>query len=150
MLVPPRFSASLLCSVLILSCGCARSQDSGQQRGSSAQYFLISVNIQVPYWQTAGAGFKKAASELQVKAEVAGPSNYDPKAEEQEFSRVVKLKPAGILVSPADPELMKPDIDAAIAAGIPVITIDADSPASKRLSFIGTDTTKREGSGVSF
>ena len=139
MLVPPRFSVSLLCSVLILSYGCARSQDSGQQRGSSAQYFLISVNIQVPYWQTAGAGFMKAASELQVKAELVGPSNYDPKAEEQEFSRVVKLKPAGILVSPADPELMKPDIDAAIAAGIPVMTIDADSPSSKRLSFIGTD-----------
>jgi ribose transport system substrate-binding protein len=140
MLVPPGFSNSLLCGVLILSYGCARGQDPRQQRGPSAQYFLISVNIQVPYWQTAGAGFKKAASELQVNAEVAGPSNYDPKAEEQEFSRVVKLKPAGILVSAADPELMKPDIDAAIAAGIPVMTIDADSPSSKRLSFIGTDS----------
>src|SRR5260370_9098274 len=76
---------------------------------------------------------------MQVQATVAGPGNYDPKAEQQEFRRVVQLKPAGILVSPADPELMKSDIDAAIAAGIPVITIDSDSPASKRLSFIGTD-----------
>jgi ribose transport system substrate-binding protein len=138
-LVPPRLFTFLLFSVLTLSCGCARSQDSGQQPGTSAQYFLISVNMQVPYWQTAGAGFKKAASELQVQAEVAGPNNYDPKAEQQEFRRVVKLKPAGILVSPADPELMKPEIDAAIAAGVPVMTIDADSPSSKRLSFIGTD-----------
>lgn len=139
MLVPPRCSTFLLFGALTLSYGCARSQDSGQQRGTSARYFLISVNMQVPYWQTAAAGFKKAASELQVQAEVTGPNNYDPKAEQQEFSRVVKLKPAGILVSPADPELMKPEIDAAIAAGIPVMTIDTDSPSSGRLSFIGTD-----------
>jgi ribose transport system substrate-binding protein len=139
MLVPPRCSTFLLFGALTLSYGCARSQDSGQQRGPSARYFLISVNMQVPYWQTAGAGFKKAASELQVQAEVTGPNNYDPKAEQKEFSRVVKLKPAGILVSPADPDLMKPEIDAAIAAGIPVMTIDTDSPSSRRLSFIGTD-----------
>src|SRR3984893_4425499 len=139
MRVPPRFSLSILLSALTLSYGCARSQDSGQKSGARPQYFLISVNMQVPYWQTAAAGFKRAASELQVEALVTGPNNYDPKAEEQEFSRVVKLKPAGILVSPADPELMKPDIDAAIAAGIPVMTIDTDSSSSKRLSFIGTD-----------
>ena len=95
--------------------------------------------MQIPYWQTAGAGFKRAASELHVAAEVAGPNNYDPKAEEREFIRVVKLKPAGILVSPADPDLMRPDIDAAIAVGIPVMTIDVGFRFSKRLSFIGTD-----------
>jgi len=94
MLVPPRFSISLLLSALILSYGCARNQDSGQRRGPGPQYFLISVNMQIPYWQTAGAGFKKAASELHVRAEVAGPNNYDPKAEKQEFSRIVKLKPS--------------------------------------------------------
>jgi ribose transport system substrate-binding protein len=32
-----------------------------------------------------------------------------------------------------------PEIDAAIAAGIPVITMDSDAPASKRLYFIGTN-----------
>jgi ribose transport system substrate-binding protein len=34
---------------------------------------------------------------------------------------------------------MKDDIDRAIAAGIPVITVDSDAPSSKRLFFIGTD-----------
>ena len=34
---------------------------------------------------------------------------------------------------------MKDDIDQAMAAGIPVITVDSDAPASKRLLFIGTD-----------
>ena len=52
---------------------------------------------------------------------------------------MVARKPAGILVSVANSRLMAPEIDAAIAAGIPVITIDSDSPESKRLYFIGTN-----------
>ena len=50
-----------------------------------------------------------------------------------------QIPPAGILVSAADPELMRDAIDSAAAAGIPVITIDSDSPKSKRLTFIGTN-----------
>jgi ribose transport system substrate-binding protein len=34
---------------------------------------------------------------------------------------------------------MQPEIDAAMAAGIPVITIDSDAPSSHRLYFVGTN-----------
>ena len=34
---------------------------------------------------------------------------------------------------------MAPDIDAAVDAGIPVLTVDSDSSLSKRLTFIGTN-----------
>jgi ribose transport system substrate-binding protein len=51
----------------------------------------------------------------------------------------VARKPAGILVSVADPKLMAPEINKAIAAGIPVITFDSDAPDSQRLFFIGTN-----------
>jgi len=36
-------------------------------------------------------------------------------------------------------KVLQPDIDAAVAQGIPVISIDSDDPASKRLLFIGTN-----------
>ena len=52
---------------------------------------------------------------------------------------MVALKPAGILVSVSNSRLMMPEINAAIDAGIPVITMDSDSPESKRLYFIGTN-----------
>ena len=138
MFMTVRFLGSLFLAALLCCSGCNKPSDSAAGK-SGDQYFLVTVNTQVPYWQTAASGFTKAAAEMQVQAAMAGPGNYDPKAEQQEFRRVVQLKPAGILVSPADPDLMKPDIDAAIAAGIPVVTVDADSSASKRLSFIGTD-----------
>jgi len=126
--------ACVFTGVLLLSLlGC------GARHDGNEKYYLVSSNTKVSYWQSAGAGFLQAAAKLKVPAEFVGPETYDPKAQQLEFQRIVKLKPTGILVSPANPELMKPDIDAAIAAGIPVITLDTDSPGSKRLLFIGTN-----------
>ncbi len=73
---------------------------------------------------------------------MAGPDKYDPRAQHEEFQRVLAKKPAGILLSAADPELVKSDIQAAIAQGVPVITIDSDAPGRRRLFFIGTDNYK--------
>jgi ribose transport system substrate-binding protein len=111
-----------------------------QQRHSPEEkYYLVASNIKLPYWKAAAAGLYRAGDQLKVKAEVAGPDTYDPPAQQKEFQRVAALKPAGILVSPADPSLLKADIDAALAQGIPVITMDSDAPGSKRLTFIGTN-----------
>lgn len=105
----------------------------------SEQYYIIATNIKLPYWQTAGAGLSKAASQYGVKSELRGTDKFDPQGEVQEFRTVVARKPAGILVSVADPALMSSEIDSALAAGIPVITIDSDAPNSHRLYFIGTN-----------
>jgi ribose transport system substrate-binding protein len=103
-------------------------------------YFLLTVNTKIPYWQAAAAGLAQAGTEMKVKSETLGPDTYDPQAERQEFQRTLsQRKPTGILVSAADSELLRPEIDAAIARGVPVLTMDSDSPASHRLSFIGTD-----------
>ena len=112
------------------------------QHGPEEKYFLIATNIKVPYWQTAQAGLNRAGAQLQVRTEFVGPDTYDPKAQHDEFQRVLKQKPTGILISAGDPKLMQPDIDAAIAQGVPVITIDSDADSSKRLLFIGTDNYK--------
>src|SRR5260370_1953441 len=125
---------SLLTAALIVLNGCGGSPHAPEER-----YFLVASNIKVPYWQEAGAGLRKAALQLQVKAEMIGPDTFDPKQQQAEFQRAVKLKPSGIMVSPGDPKLLKDDIDSAIAAGIPVITMDSDAAASKRLLFIGTN-----------
>ncbi|MDZ7638936.1 MAG: substrate-binding domain-containing protein [Bryobacterales bacterium] len=126
---------ALILSVALVLCGCS----SSPTHVSTEKYFLVCTNSKIPYWQEAGAGFLAAAAELRVQAEMVGPENYDANAERDEFRRVVSLKPAGILISPGNPDILKPEIDAAISAGIPVITMDSDSPASKRLFFVGTN-----------
>ena len=130
-----RLLFSLLIGVLLLplvNCG-------GSQHSVDEKYFLIAANVKLPYWQQVAAGLAKAAAQLGVKATVVGPDSYDPRAEHTQFQEVLKQKPTGILVSVSDPNLMKDDIDAAMAQGIPVVTLDSDAPASKRLTFIGTD-----------
>jgi ribose transport system substrate-binding protein len=102
-------------------------------------FYLISTNQSLPYWQTAAAGFNRAAAQYKVTAKVAGPANYDPQAELAELQKAVAAKPAGILISVADEGILQPEIDAAMQAGIPVITIDSDAAGSRRLYFIGTN-----------
>ncbi len=114
----------------------------GSEHSPDEKYFLIATNIKVPYWQQAFAGLSRAASQLHVKAELTGPDTYDTKAQLDQFRDVLKRKPAGILLSAGDPNLMKDAIDEAIAQGVPVIAVDSDAPGSKRLLFIGTDNYK--------
>jgi len=128
----PLIAAAIPAAFLLTSC-------TANPHAPAEKYFLIAANIKVPYWQNAVAGLNRAASEMKVKSEMVGPDTYDTKAEHDEFQRVVAQKPAGILISVADAALMTPDINAAIAQNIPVITLDADAPDSKRLLFIGTD-----------
>lgn len=76
---------------------------------------------------------------MHVKVDMVGPDRYDAKGEQEAFEEAVAEKPSGILISPADPNLMVTDIDSALQAGIPVLTVDSDAPKSKRLFFIGSD-----------
>ncbi|MGJ5818169.1 substrate-binding domain-containing protein [Paludibaculum fermentans] len=111
----------------------------GPRHQPSEKYYLVCSNPKIPYWQEAGAGLAKAATELNVQAELIGPDVYDAKSELAEFKRIMGNKPAGILISPGDSTVLRPEIDAAVAAGVPVITIDSDAPQSQRLFFIGTN-----------
>jgi len=128
-------------SLLLINC-------STPQHAVEEKYILVSTNITVPYWQEARAGLNRAGSQLQVKVEMVGPDTYDPKAERDQFRETMNKKPSGIAISVSDASLLKPEIDAAIAQGIPVVTIDADAPESKRLTFIGTDNYKAGVSGA--
>ncbi len=116
---------------LFLSCGSAHDSDEF--------YAFVSANLQVPYWKAAGLGFANAASQMKVRYDFSGPQSYDPKAERDALDQAVQKKASGILLAVTDPALLKDSIDRAVAAGIPVITVDSDAPASKRLFFIGTN-----------
>jgi ribose transport system substrate-binding protein len=127
----PIFVASLL-AVLT---GCTGS--TGHK--SNEKYYLVTTNTKISYWQAAAAGFYKEAKQLDVSGEMVGPDTYDIQAEKTAFDTAVGKNPAGILVSAADANLLKPEIESAIGKGIPVLTIDSDAPDSKRLVFIGTN-----------
>ncbi len=126
-------AAGVSAGVLIMT-GC-----SGGGHEPAEKYILVADNTKINYWQTAQKGLNHAASEMKVKSEMQGPDGHDPQAEHDAFKHAVAEKPAGILISASDANLLTPDINAALDQGIPVVTIDADAEESKRLFFIGTD-----------
>jgi ribose transport system substrate-binding protein len=130
----PHKLAALLSVLWLLSLvGC------GSYHDDNEKYYLVANNLQIPYWQAAAAGFRQSATGLKIKIDIVGPDNFDVKAEQQALQAAVQKKPAGILISVGDAAVLKDSIDSAVAAGIPVLTIDSDAPASKRLFFIGTN-----------
>jgi len=124
-------------AVLASLTGCGGSQHSVDEK-----YYLASAATKMEYWQEAASGVALASKQLGVVAEAIGPDAYDPKGEREQFHALLGKKPTGIAVSGGDPASLKGDIDAAIAQGIPVVTMDSDVPDSKRLFFIGTDNYK--------
>ena len=124
-------------AAVLLIGSCAKPYHTQNER-----YVFVATNIDLPYWQEARAGFLDAAKELGVRAELIGPQGYQPNAELVTFRQTVEEQPTGICLSAARPEIFKEQIDKAIAAGVPVICVDADSPDSKRLTYVGTDNNR--------
>jgi len=103
------------------------------------KYFLVVANTGLPYWQEAQAGLTDIGKTAGVKVEMVGPNTFSPNDELKAFQQAVSQNPSGILVSASDAALFKESIDKAVLQGMPVICMDADSPDSRRVLFIGTD-----------
>ena len=90
----------------------------------------------LPYFIDHRLGLEFAGKELGVKTKFVGPVDYDMTAMVNTLEQTIAEKPAGILVVGFDPAL-KPSIDKAVEAGIPIVTLDAEVYGSKRLHLPG-------------
>ncbi|HEX7975972.1 MAG TPA: substrate-binding domain-containing protein [Anaerolineales bacterium] len=100
-------------------------------------YVEVLALTNLPYFIDHRLGLEFAGKELGVKTKFVGPVEYDMTAMINTLEQTIAEKPAGILVVGFDPAL-KPSIDKAIDAGIPVVTLDAEVYGSKRYTFLGT------------
>src|SRR4051794_39040340 len=78
------------------------------------KYYLVAVNIQLPYWQAAASGIRRAAHEMQVQSQFSGPDTYDTPAGVQAFRSAAAPKPAGITISPPPSKHLPPATDKTI------------------------------------
>lgn len=83
-------------------------------------------------------GMDLIAAELGVEVRKIGPQEVDLPAFIAAVEQEIAQKPDGMMVVGWDSSLAT-GIDKAIAAGIPVVTVDADVPDSDRICFVGTD-----------
>src|SRR5687768_1997358 len=104
------------------------------------EYVWISANANLPLFTAADhPALEQAGEELGVRVSKAGPNSIDIPSLVAAVEQTTARRPAGMMVVGWDPSALVTPINAAIDAGIPVVCVDADVPASKRLSFVGTN-----------
>ena len=101
------------------------------------------------FWDVVKNGAEAAGRDLGVT--VNYQSNGDPAQQSQLIDAAVSQGVDGIVVSMANPDALQESIKAAVAAGIPVITINSGADRSKEfgaLAHVGqTETVAGEGAG---
>ncbi|MET4798670.1 sugar-binding protein [Bradyrhizobium sp. LB11.1] len=104
------------------------------------KFAVVPKAMNNPFFDVARDGCMKRAKELgNVECIYKGPIEHEPATQAQIIQDFITQKVDGMAISVSDVAAMTKSIEAATAAGIPVITFDADAPGSKRLSYIGTN-----------
>jgi ABC-type sugar transport system substrate-binding protein len=104
------------------------------------EYVWLSANANLPLFVAHDhPALQLVGAELGVKVTIAGPDSIDIPGLVAAIEQTTARRPAGMMVVGWEPSAQIAPINQAIDKGIPVVCVDADVPASKRLAFIGTN-----------
>jgi simple sugar transport system substrate-binding protein len=102
-----------------------------------------------PFWSVVKNGVDQAAADMGVTVEYQAPATFDMVAMSQLIDAAVASDPDGLVVSVPDPDALGDSIKAAVAAGIPVISINSGSDVAGELGVLAHvgQTEKEAGFG---
>jgi len=126
----------LVLAMLLSACGGSTS-DSGQSTGfvpasDCNGYVLVPKNLGNPYFDTANAGAQEAAGELGITVTYQGSATADATEQITLLNSLIAQKPCGLAISANDADALVPTGQAAMEAGIAVVTFDsAIAPAGR-------------------
>ena len=138
-------------AILVAACGSsepAASDAGGGGGGADADGVLVTrdnINIEVVthgqavdgFWGVVRNGFKQAASDFGISYNYSAPdTESDYVKMSQLIDAAIAKKPSGLIVSIPNAEALGPSIQKAVAAGIPVISINSGSTVFKELGLI--------------
>ena len=126
-----KLAAALLLAVCLVKAAHAADND-------KRTYIFAAGVLGHPYWNAAYAGFDYAARKFGVEIKKAGPQDWNPPAQAEAVEQSIAKHPDGIVAVLWDGSSIPP-IKKAMAAGIPVVVIEANLPDSGAMSFIGLD-----------
>ncbi|MCX5676748.1 MAG: substrate-binding domain-containing protein [Planctomycetota bacterium] len=132
----------LILSVLAaLAAGCSKPDAATSAKGkgdvSGQLYIEVSARGGLDYFHDHKMGMEMAGKALGVRTEYVGPSDGNMEEMANAFELAIAKNPKGIVVVGFESSL-NALVDKAAARGIPVVTVDADLPGSKRIAFVGT------------
>ncbi len=102
--------------------------------------YIMNVMVSAhPYWVPVFEGFKQAAAAMGCEAVFSGTPDYDITKQVASFEQDLAKKPKGILLHPMQADPFIDPINQAIDGGTSIVTFAADSPKSKRASYVTSD-----------
>ncbi|MFL5659468.1 MAG: sugar ABC transporter substrate-binding protein [Ktedonobacteraceae bacterium] len=111
---------------------------SNSARSNLKFYVITHGQASDPFWSVVKKGVDQAAHDMGVTAIYESPASttFDVVAMAHLIDTAVAAHPAGLVVSIPDPTGLGPSIRAAVAAGIPVISINSGSDVAKSLGVL--------------
>ncbi|MBN2983090.1 sugar-binding protein [Cohnella algarum] len=100
---------------------------------------LISQELNNPFWRSLESGAREAAESYGMELEYAGPTRIDPEEQTRLLEKAVAKGADALLVQGLNDPVYARLIDEAVRRGIPVVTVDADEPNSRRIAYVGSD-----------
>jgi len=125
------------------------SEQESQQvaKGGAADLALVTINLEALFFTEMVEGAEQAARDANASLSVLN-ANDDPAAQSNAIENLVQQKVDGIMVVAIDVEGIRPALEEAADAGIPVVAIDAtvDSPAvDVQVGVDNTDAAEQMG-----
>ncbi len=138
-----KFIVLIVLSLLILSaCGGGSQTTTGTSSSSGGTsrnlkfYVITHGQASDPFWSVIKKGVEQGAKDMGVQAIYQAPPTFDMVAQSHLIDSAVAAHPDGLVVSIPDPNALGPSIKAAVAAGIPVISINAGAEVAKSLGIL--------------
>jgi ribose transport system substrate-binding protein len=113
-------------------------ESQASQQLQTKQRFAMNVVVSgVPFWTDTRETWEKIGKTVEgVETVFGGPTDTDASKQIEEMDALIAEKVDGIVIAPCDSDSLTPEIDKAVAAGIPVVTYLTDSPKSKRICYV--------------
>lgn len=89
-----------------------------------------------PFWSIVANGVDAAARELGVSVSYQAPTSFDMVRMSSMIDAAVASRPSGLVVSIPDADALRASLRAAIAAGIPVVSINSGDDAWQELGLL--------------
>src|SRR5947209_11269820 len=133
-------SAIIVAVVTLAACGGRSGSSDPARRSTRLRFAVIPKSLDLPVFNYAKTGAEREAARLgNVEVLWRGPENADQLRQKEILESFITQRVDGIAISCLNGDFLTETIDRAIAAGIPVVTWDADAPKSKRIAFYGID-----------
>jgi len=136
---PKRLLALAMAAPLLLA-ACSSDDNKGDGSGGGGKSDLSFAVVTHgsagdAFWDVVQNGAKAAGDDLGVSVDYQ--SDGDPQRQAQLIDAAVNQKVDGIVVSMANPDALQDSVEAAVAAGIPVVTINSGGERSAEFGAIG-------------